>query len=61
MVKLMDARARLQYFIYDVPKHLNIGYDDQIGELICIEEGEQYFEDGKLRDDIYDGTYVDIL
>ena len=54
MVKLMDARARLQYFIYDIPKQVNIAYDDQIGELLCIKEGEQYFEYGKLRDDIYD-------
>ena len=61
MVKLMDSRAKLQYFIYDIPKHVNIAYDDQIGELLCIQDGEQYFEDGKLRDDIYDGTYVDIL
>lgn len=61
MVKLMNTRAKLQYFIYDVPKHVNIAYDDQIGELLCIEDGEQYFEDGKLRDDIYGGTYVDIL
>lgn len=61
MVKLMDLRAKLQYFIYDIPKNTNLEFNDQIGELLCIEDGETYFEDGKLRDDIYDGTYVGIL
>lgn len=61
MVKLMDIRAKLQYFIYDVPMNIDLPYDDQIGELLCIKDGEQYFENGKLRDDIYDETYVSII
>lgn len=49
-VKLSEVRAILNYFIYEVKK-LNIPYSDRLGELYYIEDGENYFKDGKIDKD----------
>lgn len=46
-VKLSDIRAKMNYFIYEV-KELSISYDDVIGELYYIEDGEKYFKNNKI-------------
>lgn len=46
-VKLSAIRAKMSYFIYEV-KDLNISYDDAIGELYYIEEGQKYFKNDKI-------------
>lgn len=46
-VKLSEIRAKMSYFIYEV-KDLNISYDDVIGELYYIEDGEEYFKNNKI-------------
>lgn len=46
-VKLSEIRAKMNYFIYEV-KELNISYDDVIGELYYIEDGEKYFKNKKI-------------
>ncbi|MCU9809758.1 hypothetical protein LEQ06_17315 [Paraclostridium sp. AKS46] len=46
-VKLSEARSLLNYFIYQVKK-TNIPYNDRVGELYFIEDGEKYFRDGKV-------------
>lgn len=46
-VKLSEIRAKMSYFIYEV-KDLNISYDDVIGELYYIEDGEGYFKNNKI-------------
>ena len=46
-VKLSEIRAKMNYFIYEV-KELNISYDDVIGELYYIEDGEKYFKNNKI-------------
>ena len=46
-IKLSDIRAKMNYFIYEV-KELNIFYDDVIGELYYIEDGEKYFKNNKI-------------
>lgn len=46
-VKLSQVRSLLNYFIYEVKKS-NIPYNDRIGELYFIEDGEAYFKDGKI-------------
>lgn len=46
-VKLSEARSLLNYFIYQVKK-TNIAYNDRVGELYFIEDGEKYFRDGKV-------------
>lgn len=46
-VKLSQARSLLNYFIYQVKK-CDLVHNDRIGELYFIEEGENYFKDGKV-------------
>ena len=46
-VKLSEIRAKMSYFIYEV-KEINVSYDDVIGELYYIEEGESYFKNKKI-------------
>ncbi|MDU4890129.1 MAG: CRISPR-associated helicase Cas3' [Clostridium sp.] len=46
-IKLSEVRAKMNYFIYSVKKS-DILYNDRIGELYYIEDGEQYFENGKI-------------
>ncbi len=49
-VKLLEARSLLNYFIYQVKK-CDLIYNDRIGELYFIEDGENYFKDGKVDKD----------
>lgn len=46
-VKLSEIRANMSYFIYEV-KEINVSYDDAIGELYYIEDGEKYFKNNKI-------------
>lgn len=46
-VKLSEVRGLLNYFIYQVKKS-DVPYNDRLGELYYIEEGERYFKDGKI-------------
>ena len=46
-VKLSESRSLLNYFIYQVKK-ADILYNDRVGELYFIEDGEKYFKDGKI-------------
>ena len=52
-VRLSDVMSRLNNFIYSVypgagKTGLSFDYNDRVGELYCIYDGEAYFEDGKL-------------
>lgn len=47
-ILLSKVRSKMNYFIYRISKKSNIHYNDQIGELYCIEDGEQYFQNGRL-------------
>lgn len=46
-VKLSEIRAKLNYFIYQV-RNFDASYNDRIGELYKIDNGEEYFKDGKI-------------
>lgn len=46
-IKLNEIRCKLNYFIYQVKKS-NVPYNDKIGELFYIEDGENYFVNGKV-------------
>lgn len=48
-VKLSRIMAKMNCFIYQISKRLEVGYNEQIGELFYIADGEKYFEDGKLN------------
>lgn len=46
-VKLSEAIANLNYFIYQV-KNFDVPYNERVGELYKIDNGEEYFKDGKI-------------
>lgn len=48
-VKLSKIRSQLNYFVYQFKKNSDFAYNDILGELYCIYDGEQYFESGKLN------------
>ena len=43
-IKLSVARSNLKYFTYRIKKNSDLIYNDILGELRCIYDGEQYFE-----------------
>ncbi len=46
-VKLSNVKSKINYFIYQAKKS-DITYNDRIGEIYFIEEGENYFKDNKV-------------
>lgn len=46
-VKLSEVTANLNYFIYQVESN-DFTYEDRIGDIYYIEDGEKYFEEGKF-------------
>lgn len=47
-VCLSNVRSKLNYFIYQIKKTSTIEFNDKIGELRCISNGEKYFKEGRL-------------
>lgn len=47
-IKLSQVRAKMSNFIYEIKKKNNLLYNDIIGDLYYIEDGESYFKDGKV-------------
>ena len=48
-VKMSNVLAKMNCFTYQLYQELDVGFDDQIGELFYIADGENYFEDGRLN------------
>lgn len=48
-VKLSKIKSQMNDFIYQIKKNYDLTYNDKIGEIFYIENGEQYFENGKLN------------
>lgn len=48
-IELSEIKSRLNHFIYKIAKNSNILYNDRIGELYFIDNGDEYFENGKLN------------
>lgn len=49
MVKLSKVKAKMNYFIYRIRTKQNFNYNDRIGEILYIENGYDFFENGKLN------------
>ncbi|HCW52774.1 MAG TPA: CRISPR-associated helicase/endonuclease Cas3 [Clostridium sp.] len=47
-VRLSKVKSLMNYFIYEIKKNIDLPYNDKIGELYFIENGERYFEGEKL-------------
>lgn len=52
-IKLSQVTSKMSYFIYKIPKNSDIAYNEQIGDILYIEEGEKYFKDGKLNVEMF--------
>lgn len=48
-VKLSRVTSKMNNFIYQIKRNPDLIYNDKIGEIFYIEDGEKYFEDGKLN------------
>ncbi len=48
-VKLSHVRSKLTYFTYSISKRNGVPiHNEQIGELYCLFDGDEYFKNGKL-------------
>lgn len=47
-VKLSQVRGKMNNFIYEIRWYEDFTYNDRIGDLYYIENGEKYFTNGKL-------------
>lgn len=48
-VKLSEVKSMMNYFIYEIKKNADLPYNDKIGELYYIEDGDKYFDGEKLN------------
>lgn len=46
-VKLSEISEKVDYFTYEVDK-INFSYNDILGDLVYVEDGDKYFENGKF-------------
>lgn len=63
-IKLSGVMAKMNCFIYQIHQNIEVSYNDQIGELFYIADGEKYFEDGRLNRKMLQGQlgeYVDFI
>lgn len=63
-VKLSKITSQMNYFIYQIKQNYNLAYNDKVGEIFYIEEGEQYFDNGKLNREKVQGEigeFVDFI
>lgn len=61
---LSRITSQMNYFIYQIKKNYNLTYNDKVGEIFYIEDGEKYFENGKLnREKVQSeiGEFVDFI
>lgn len=63
-IKLSAVMAKMNCFIYQIYQNIEVSYNDQIGELFYIADGEKYFENGRLNRKMLQGQlgeYVDFI
>lgn len=48
-VKLSQINSKLNLFIYKIKKNSNLIFNDRIGEIYYLENGDDYFEDNRLN------------
>lgn len=53
-VKLSNVKSKLNYFIYEISKKTDFIYHDRVGEIYCIFDGDCYFENGKLKRELFE-------
>lgn len=63
-IKLSQIRTEMHNFIYQLKKNNDLIYNDKVGEIVYIEDGEKYFDHGKLnREKIQGeiGEFIDFI
>lgn len=48
-IKLSELTSKMNGFIYQIKRNYDLIYNDRIGEIFYIEDGEKYFDNGKLN------------
>lgn len=48
-VKLSQINSKLNLFIYKIKKNSNLTFNDRIGEIYYLENGDDFFEDNRLN------------
>ncbi|WP_300347682.1 CRISPR-associated helicase Cas3' [Clostridium sp.] len=61
IIKLSKIKADMNYFIYRIKTNQNFNYNDRIGELIYISNGEDFFENGKLNKTLFEKDIGEFL
>lgn len=54
----------MNWFIYQIKKNDNLLYNERVGELFYVDEGEKYFANGKLNKKMIQGEldgFVDFI
>lgn len=62
-VQLSEISSKLNLFIYQIKKNSDITYTDRVGEIYYMENGEDFFVDGRLdkkRLEEKGGLFIDI-
>lgn len=59
-VRLSQVQAKLYYFIYKVANN-NFTYQECIGDIYYIEDGDKYFTDGKFDREKFNQGYTDFI
>ena len=54
-IKLSIVMSQLNYFLYKVRNINNLAYNDRVGDLLYVEDGEKYFLNGKLDREMLEG------
>lgn len=57
-IKLSEVKSKMNCFIYSVKKNPNLYYNDVIGELRYIQDGERYFVNGRLNRDLLNSNDI---
>lgn len=60
-VKLSGVKAKMSYFMYQIVPDIAFIYTEKIGEIYYVEDGEKYFEHGKLDKRIFRAEHCDMI
>lgn len=60
-VKLSEVKAKMNYFIYRIKTQGSFNFNDRIGELLYIENGNDYFIDGKLNKEKFESNIGEFI
>lgn len=60
-IKLSEINSKLNYFVYKIKGQMSLSYEKRIGDMYYIDNGDDFFEDGKLNKDLFKSSGAEIL